>query len=256
MRQLTISYPVPAFVPLALAAIACSTPDMAGVDMRNPGLVRLEILPGDATTRIEASQPAELDFKAMGTFSGQPQASDISSKVLWNVSDDGLGVFGVDAKASRFRSSSTRGGRAIITAISKPVMPAMAMITVVYSAALVHGGAPGTAPDLFKSAAEEASKSPTLIGPADGASVDRSQPPQKFEWAAAAGTDLFELSFSNDVTDLRLYTPGTSLTPSAEEWSILTGTNAGGAVKVKLRGMKATAPSTAGSAPAITVSFK
>lgn len=243
-----------AAVPLLFLLVACGSEDMPDLPPKNPGLVKLTIDPPMINLRIEGSQPADVDFKALGTFSGETTPRDISRRVNWNVADDSLGTFGVDAVMYRFRSSATRGGRTTVTANSYPVMPAVANVTIVYSANLLRPDALPKSAELFKDATEEASLGPKIVAPSTGTMLEKGGASQ-FTWAGAAGTDLFELSFTNDVTDLRIYTKESKLTLSAEEWIILSTTNAGSEVNVHVRGMKSSSPANAGSSEKITVAF-
>lgn len=238
---------------LAVAGVAsCQSEDASSVTMKIPGLLKLEIMPADATFPVSPSMPAKVDFKAMGTFTDGKMA-DQAHKVDWHVDIISLGSFGADSVNSRFESSVIRGGKAIVQALAEPRM-AETSLTLVYTAGLLRPGAPSESEDLFKGAGEDAAKAPTITAPADGVTMPRATPGE-FSWTPATGTNLFELSFSNEVTNLRIYTTGSSVVPTPEEWSILTATNAGSAVTVKVRGMTSGGAAGAGAAKPITVVF-
>ena len=89
----------------AWGSAACQTDDVPTYDPAIQGLVKLEIMPAEAALVIQASKPADLDFKAMGTFSDGTM-NDISKRVQWSLGDLALGAFGADAVVNRFRSKA------------------------------------------------------------------------------------------------------------------------------------------------------
>ncbi len=228
----------------------CETADDPVFKLKFPGLMALEVTPDSATLPIEGITAAAVDYKAMGRFNNGTKR-DLSREVAWAVDVRALGIF----SSNRFQSSLTRGGKGVVTAIGDAVT-GRASLTLVYTASHTRSPADPAAPALFRAAEPDSARSPRLTSPADDSALPSSPPPD-FAWTAAAGanSDLFELSFSNDVTDVRIYTTGTRLTPTLEEWSIITATNAGGSVQVGLRALSSANPSKAASASPITVRF-
>jgi hypothetical protein len=218
-------------------------------------LIKIEITPVDLVTETGPSRPARIKYTAMGSFS-DGRVDDITTKVSWLLGSADLGAFGADSVHGRLEGSVTRGGKTTVTAMTPGVGGRMAQtgLTLVYAAALTKDAAPGNAPELFKTAAEEATKAPTITAPGDGVTVPR-RTPGTFSWTAPAGTNLFELAFQNEVTDMHLYTTNRSITLSPEEWSILGTTNSGGQVNVLLRAMTSASPTSAGTSRAIKLTF-
>jgi hypothetical protein len=214
-----------------------------------PGLIKLEIAPANVALVVQPAQPAVQIFAALGTF-GDRRTLDVSGKVKWDITVPALGLF----HGNRFTSTLIRGGKATVRATAHPY-DATAELLLTYRAGLVRTDAPADSAALFAAASESASRAPRMIAPANGATLRGTQA-QEFRWSPAPGTDLYELAFTNETTDLRIYSRSSSVTPTAEEWSILSATNAGGGVAVTVRGMSSTSPTTAGTAPRIDVVFE
>ena len=69
--------------------------------------------------------------------------------------------------------------------------------------------------------------------PQDGVNLPRNTPSISFQWADVGATAV-RLRFRSEVTDLTVYTTGTSWTADEASWAALVGTNAGGSVEVEL----------------------
>ena len=126
-----------------------------------------------------------------------------------------------------FTPSVDNGGVSYVTA-RYAGLEAAATVAVVFEDALVDEGID---PTLF-----DAPKLPhdgLWVYPEDGVNLPRNTPSIRFMWADA-GQSAVKLRFRSEVTDLSVYTSGTSWTADEATWAALVGTNAGGSVDVEL----------------------
>ena len=187
----------------------------------------------------------------MQAFTATAGGTDVTAQTFFSVDDPTAGTF----NGATFNWSATRGGVITVTGTYCGVA-GTATITLNLSGGIGTGTIdPGTASGMFNTGGTSTMPAckPTLIYPPDGVLL----PPNTnvIEIHFDRGTpnnNLFEISFANSVTDIRIYTACTGTTPAEglptgngcifeldqQEWDFVARSNADGdPVAVKVRGL-------------------
>jgi hypothetical protein len=208
-----------------------------------PGLTALRIDPPAAMVAVQPGMPATQMFRAMGTVNGTEK--DLSKSASWFVDKTGLVTNIVNGLAT---TGDTYGGVALVQAVIGQVSAA-ATLTIKFTAANVATG-PGAMPALPTTPAQpfggpaDTARAPQLVYPNDGVLL----PPNlngievHFRPGSKMNT-LFEIGFSNDKTDVRVYTrcvtleDGCVYRPDVAVWRQVADTNRGtNGVTITVRG--------------------
>lgn len=185
-------------------------------------LVHLRVDPAETTvyTSPAGAEPVAFELyvtRADGSEEPLPEAEwTLSNRTVGGITSDGT-----------FAASSENGGVSNVTA-RYAGLEASGLLTVIFANELVEGG--------VDPAAFEVPRTPHTglwAYPADGVNLPRNTPSLQFQWADV-GASAARLRFRSAITDLTVYTTGTSWTADEPTWSALVGTNAGGAVEVEL----------------------
>lgn len=202
---------------LCLAACSAAFPD-AG-----PGeYAELEIKPGENTVYTSPLGVEPVDFRLTGRrVDGSEEAIP---EAEWTLSNRTVGA--VDAFGA-FTASTENGGVSYLTA-RYAGLEANALLTVIYQDEAVGEGVDPTVFD-----APKIPHTGLWLYPQNGVNLPRNTPSIVFQWADVGATAA-KLRFRSAVTDLTVYTTGTSWTADETSWAALVGTNAGGAVEVEL----------------------
>lgn len=204
-----------------LLLLACAdepakiAPDLHAAALRvEPPTLSLQTGPGGA-------EPVQ--FEAWATFDdgGEEVRLDAAE---WAVSNRSAGT--IDA-SGLFQPSDQNGGITLITARFDG-QEAAAEVSLIYKESLVEGDV-----DQRLFANPEASSPGMWTYPPDGVNIPRNTPSIEFQWADM-GAAAARLRFRSAVTDLTVYTTGTSWTASSELWPQIVASNAGGEVQVEL----------------------
>lgn len=188
---------------------------------------------GSETALILAVSPAESTVYtspegASAQFTLTTTRTDGSSEVLpeaeWTLSNHTIGE--ID-ETGAFAASIDNGGVAYVNA-RYAGLEASALLTVVFQDEIVGEGVDPAAFDVPKT-----THTGLWAYPPDGVNLPRNTPSLVFQWADVGATAV-RLRFRSSVTDLSVYTTGTSWTADEATWAALVGTNAGGSVDVEL----------------------
>jgi hypothetical protein len=203
------------------------------------GLTSFTIAPLDSTIEIVDGAPATQTFMAMGHFSNG-SSRDVSTEIEWVfTAERPLGSF----RGNVFTSGTTQGGRGTVTARSNGLVQTTSLTIRVRLSASVPptgGGAaiPADPAHLFGSASDP-SRAPQLVYPNDQVVLPPNLGRVEIHWLRGAPSNtLFEVGFSNALTDVRLYvrceTPagvtadGCIYEPGGGFWTAIAETNRGG----------------------------
>jgi hypothetical protein len=189
-------------------------------------LVAIEVTPAEAT--VDA--PGRVEFVALGTMA-DGQVRDVTSEVRWTVDERAPGDF---EAPGRYRASGAAGGHLAVTAEGGGVT-GRAALTVVLTATIVDPAFPPPpgGVELFASGAtigSEATRSPAMIYPEDGALAPRDLERLLFQWTTGQNNDVFQLAFDSDVLHLRVYTAADRWRPDDAAWGWIRDSAAGGEV--------------------------
>jgi len=185
-------------------------------------MVELRIEPAEATVYTSPDGAEPVDYALVATRAdGQEVTLDEAEWTLSNRTVGEVDAYGV------FAASAANGGVSYLKARFDGI-EATSLLTVIFQDELTVGEVDATA--------FEAARTPVdgvWTYPADGVNLPRNTPSLSFQWADVGATAA-QLRFRSKVTDLTVYTTGTSWTADEATWAALVGTNAGGTVEVEL----------------------
>lgn len=223
----------------SVALVACSgsisgTSSDAGPTGTDGGLADLMtimVLPANPTVTIDQDSPATQAFSAQGKFV-DGHTEDMTKRVSWSVSDVGMGSMAGET----FTSTVTRGGLAQVTA-SVGFVTGSTSLTVVIRKRANDPSSPGVPTNpgsMFTGPAAPAARNPSLVYPNDGVLVPPNLGQLEFHFMPGTVNTLFELSFTNSMTDVKVYltcaTPlngGCIYKPDPTVWTWIARTNSG-----------------------------
>ncbi len=203
-------------------------------------LVSIAVLPANQTLIIDGTTPATSPYMAIGTFKNG-STSDITSKVGFSVADPSLGQFG----GATFTSGVAKGGGTDVLARAGTVTGSTGLTLTLRE---IHPDPLSTDlptdPASLFGGSDDPSRAPDLVYPNDGVLVPPNLGKLEFHFHPGPGNTLFEISFSNSFTDVRVYarctTPlsgGCIYLPDASVWTWIAESNKGTApLTVKVRG--------------------
>jgi hypothetical protein len=221
------------------------------------GLVSISVTPANATLIIDGATPAASAYQATGTFE-DGHTEDITTRVSFRLENQLLGTF----TAAQFTSFTDRGGSTLVVAESGAVNGTTGLTLLMRQRVSDPGstGLPSDPAGHFGGAADPA-RAPELVYPNDGALVPPNLGRLEIHFLPGSGNDLFELTFSNDVTDVVVYLScalpmngGCIYQPDPQVWRWIAETNRGGDVQIKLRATAA-AGGTVGASAGLSLAF-
>jgi len=195
----------------------------------------LEIQPTILTLSTSASAPQEAQFTAKVSFSSG-FVLDNYDLIEWSLTNITAGD--ID-DGGLFTTSTTNGGRTLVVAESGG-LTSTADVTVIYEETATEGDLPEGAQDAFEEGGTDAGGAMAWVYPPDGVALPRNLPEMTFMWDDELGADIYRLTFSSSTTHVTLLTSDTEWTTSGRLWYVITATNAGSDVTVRLEGAKVT----------------
>lgn len=201
-----------------------------GADGGLDGLTAMAIQPANQTLVIDQGVAATSSYTVTGTF-GDGHSEDITARVQLALADDSLGSFA----AATFTSATNHGGATQVVATSGAVQ-ATTGVTLVFRQRWNDPGSTGLPADPampFTGPASTA-RAPALVYPNDHVLLPPNLGRLEFHFHPGANNTLFELSFANAVTDIKVYLTCTALNggcvynPDPQLWSWVALTNHGG----------------------------
>jgi len=217
-----------ALVTWAGCANSTSTPPARPGSPPIAGLTALKIQPSTQTLTTDGTNPASADYKAIGTFS-DGHTDDVTNKVAFSVESPDLGLF----QGAHFVSTTDHGGITNVVAQAGDVAATAPLYLMIRRAV-------DDASSQFSGPATGAA--PKVLYPADGVLFPPNLSGLEIHFDPA-GHKLFEVNFSNAITDVRVYTgctmvgAGCVYTIANDVWGWVSRTNAGVAgVNVFVRG--------------------
>lgn len=229
----------PAFLVISFAA-ACGASVAPMPDETSTKLVEIAVSPADQDLLIDGMDPATSHFTAMGTFA-DGHSEDISDEVKFSLMNPYLGSFlGAD-----FKSTVTQGGRTRVVAELAGVQGDTGLSLHIRQRYSDPGATnlPGD-PSVPFTGPADARRAPDVVYPNDGVLLPPNLGRLEVHFRPGANNSLFEISFANDLTDIKVYTRcvlpmngGCIYTPDANVWRWIAETNRGGSdVVVTTRG--------------------
>jgi hypothetical protein len=185
-------------------------------------LVSMRVSPEETTVYTSPSGAEPFPFELF--FTRADGLEEPLAEAEWSLSNRTVGTIEADGT---FTPSANNGGVSNVTARFAGV-EASALLTVIYQEEVVQEG--------VDPASFEVPRTPhdgLWAYPPDGVNLPRNTPSLVFQWVDV-GASAARLRFRSKVTDLTVYTTGTSWTADEDTWAALVGTNAGGSVEVEL----------------------
>jgi hypothetical protein len=207
----------------------------------------LRIEPEDAVLVIDGPTPARQTYRAFGTYADglERELTDGVSFALRSTRP--IGSFA----RNQFTSGTAFGGRARVETQAGTVAAQTSLTLVLRRTREVEptSGEPiPTNPASLFMGAEDPERAPRLVYPNDGVVIPPNLGRMEIHWLRGSPENtLFEIAFTNEVTDVRAYArcerpagvtdEGCIWEPSGETWTWIAYSNAGGApLNVQVRG--------------------
>ncbi|HET9988333.1 MAG TPA: hypothetical protein VFQ65_07430, partial [Kofleriaceae bacterium] len=230
-----------------LALLLCCAGCLEHVELADdplPGLVALDVTPGDTSVAIALPAAAEtVTFSALGHFADGSQR-DVTSEVDWLADDPVPGSF---VMPGSFVTSNLAAGHIGIHATHDSVTAA-ATLTIRISATLIDDGfpPPDGADALFTGVTPitDPMKSPVIAYPAAATELPQQLAPVLFQYKTNPATDAYRLSFESDVLDLRIYTGSDRWRPELQTWTLIAASHRAASVTWSVDAATSTAPGT------------
>src|SRR5262245_9919571 len=195
---------------LVAAACGCSsgeptggsgTGGMGGPPPPIAGLKSIDVTPHNQTLAIEGATPATQIYQATGTFDDGHQ-EDVTGRVGFRLSDLSLGSF----TGPRFKSQLDHGGITSVVAEAGSVQGSTGL-TLLFRQRRSDPGSTNLPPNPGGpfGGPPNAGRAPQLIYPNDGVLLPPNLGQLEFHFYGGNGNTLYELSFANVTTDIRVY---------------------------------------------------
>ena len=182
----------------------------------------LTVEPGNLNLQTSSRGADPVQFVAKARF--DDGSSEELEQAEWEVSNRSSGT--IDA-TGLFTPSSTNGGVTWVTARFDG-LEASAELHLTYQDEMNESGVDTS---LFD--APKVNQPGMWTYPQDGVNLPRNTPSIVFQWADP-GAQAARLRFRSEVTDLTVYTTGSSWTASEAIWPLIVASNAGASVQVEL----------------------
>jgi hypothetical protein len=220
-----------------------------------PGLTGLTITPPTATLMVTSGGPKQTQqYKVTGMFIGR--SSDVTDQVSYSVSPTGIVTVDQNGLAA---TTGTSGGQVTITASANAVS-AKAVLMVSYTFVGPDPGmsatVPPSAPGLFTTTTNTASRAPQLIYPNDNVLFPPNVSGIEIHFMPGTGNTLFEVNLIGPLSSVKTYIrctapagiTGCIYLPDPGLWSSVARSNAGqGNVALSVRGTDDTGTSVGAS---------
>jgi hypothetical protein len=192
------------------------------------GLQSIDVVPADATIYITDGVAGAQDYMAVGHFN-DGSMRDITNLVAWS-SEMPIAFF---PQAAHAVASGTQGGATRVLAAAGTLQGA-GTLKIIVRGNHITASTPADAMNHF-GGSPNPSLAATVVYPADGVLLPANLGTLEFQWAPAAGTDLYDLYFTSPYMDYHVYTTVNKYTPTAQEWTWLSETHRGSAVTYSVR---------------------
>ena len=191
-------------------------------------LKELRVEPAEIQLSTDGDAPDEIQFVAYAvTESGEEVPTDM---VSWSVSN--LSAGSIDNEGL-FTTSILNGGITTVTATHVGV-EASATVTVVYEQDQVMGELGAGIVAAFAGASPASADAPAIYYPPEAVTVPRNLNGLAFGWSEADGTNVSRLRLRSGITDMRVYTEGSTWDTTADVWATIAASNTEGLVEISI----------------------
>lgn len=243
---------------LCLGLLGCTQEVQLGTPDPLANLVRLTVTPGDRSIEITdlGGPPVMIDYLASGEFA-DGTSRDVTELVAWRVDNPAPGNF---VTGSRYQTSQRAAGHVTVNAIAGAVVGTSAL-TVVVTTTVVDGtfpppiGVEGLFGPAVPVVTGDATRSPTVLYPADGTMFPQGLARILFQHRAGQNNDAFRLTFDSDVLHLKIYTSADRWQPDSATWFLIEASHLGAQTRFTVDGASSTGPGTIYASKPTTLSF-
>ncbi|MFY0567580.1 MopE-related protein [Archangium lansingense] len=226
----------------------------------------LTLNPGNVQLVVQGSTGAVQAFTVTGTYS-DGHSDDVTGQAVFSIDDTRLGFFNV----ATFTSSTTVGGTSTVRA-RVGSLSVSTSLTVKLAHRIVDASSTSlpSQPETRFGGAEDASRKPQIVYPSSGTLLPPNMTQLEIHFLPGPTSNtLFELTFSNAITDVRVYlrcyvpsgftlpsgvSRGCIYTPSEQVWRFVAESNRGGQpVQLLLRGTEDSGSGTVGVSEPISL---
>jgi Tol biopolymer transport system component len=212
-----------------------------------PTYTNVVVDPPDATLTVPIAGGATQNYKAYADTAGQTHV-DVTSQCTFHVADASLGTFG----AATF-TSAARGGDTVVTATCGGGQ-GTGNLHLLLKGWILGAGAPNNAPTIFanSTAGSDATRTPTVEYPLDGAVAPLNIPAIDTQWTTAQD-DLFHLSWTSKHIAIDLYTTAADAQFADPVWANVAASASGDAIAISVEGLKQASPTQKFASAAVTL---
>lgn len=231
---------LPAVVVISLVVVGCGSSVSSAPDGTTAVPVTITVEPVDQELVIDGSEPAISKYTAIGHYA-DGHIEDITSVVGFSLANPELGAF----NGADFKSMLDQGGNTRVIA-SYAGVTGDTGLTIKIRQRYKDPSATGlpTDPEAPFGGPADAGRAPDVVYPNDGVLLPPNLRLLETHFRPGSNNTLFELSFTNSLTDIKVYTRctlpmngGCIYTPDATVWRWIAETNRGGEeVTVTARG--------------------
>ena len=246
---------------LVLLAAGCSSKNRGGGGDGGTisGLTAITVTPANQTLTFDGSTAVTSNYSATGTFS-DGHSQDVTQLVYFYLSGNTtIGSF----TGNKFTSGGTVGGTTTVVAQAGTISGTTSLNVLLQTSESdpASTGLPASPASLFNGPTSTANL-PDLVYPNDGVLLPPNLGKLEIHFVPGSGNTVFELSFENAVTDIKIYMTcamplngGCIYQPDATAWHWVAETNRGGApVTLKVRATD-NAGSKVASSTTLNISF-
>jgi hypothetical protein len=220
-----------------------------------PGLVSLEVTPGDQTIVIDDLAIVHTaQYAATGRFA-DGSSRDVTAEVAWGVDNLAPG----DIAAGGLWTSSNAAGGPVVVGAQANGLTETADLAVVLRPVLDDPAFPPPpgSDDLFDDpvVTGDPTRSPRIVYPAHEVMFPLNVYRVLFQYDLGTGNDVYQLRFTSAYLDLRVYTTSDRWQADAVTWGYLALTNAGASVEMTVSAVDVELPGTVWASAPITLAF-
>ncbi len=212
-------------------------------------LYAIRVEPASAALTLQHGKVAKQRFRAFAFYGSGAVAGDarapasggveVTGKVTWRVGNPLVGRF----VGPELRTEVLSGGKAVaagqggVSTVTAALggVTGQATVKVKLLRRFYAGGAAAGAEKKFGGPAAP-KRAPKLLYPGDGVLVPPNMRQLDVQWTKESGNDLFEVAFTGELCDVRVYTRQRSYNLSGKAWQAVAWSSRESEVKVRVRG--------------------
>ena len=207
-----------------------------------PGLVAIEVSPGDDTIALALPGPPQtVTYRATGRFA-DGGLRDITDRVAWTVDNPFPGALTGDGS---YTTSNAAAGHVAIRAGHRGVAGTAALTVAITAAVVDDSFPPPGGEDLFAPgtpAVSDAMRSPAILYPSDATVFPQDLVQILFQYKVGKPTDAYRIAFDSDVLHLQVFSGADRWRPDASTWALIERSHPGASLRLEVDAASSAAP--------------